>query len=230
MSNVASMKGRSVMSGKWTQQAKKKGSGGGGDDRPLPPAGEDQSAVLVALVDLGTHLNTYGGQETWKRKVFLVWELVEVPGRLLAHKDFTLSLHEAALLRQFVDSWKSVPLQDDEDFDVSKLVGQPCLLDIIHKKSKDGSKTFHDVKAAKKPIFRGQKVKIAAPEHKPFCWHLDDGGEGKLPDWLPWLYGRSITEWIQDSKERRGDESEREPGEEGDEGEAPQESEAEFIF
>jgi hypothetical protein len=202
--------------GKWTQQAKKKGAGNGGDDKPLPPAGDDQSAVLVALVDLGTQRNDYEGKAAWARKLFFVWELVETKERALPWKDFTFSLHENALLRKFVDAWRSKPLEDGEDFDINVLVGKACLLSIVHKPNKDKTRSFAVVTGVKKPVFRGQKVEIAAPQHKPFCWHLDDGKENALPDWLPWLYGRSIPEWIADSKERGGT-RECEPGEEGDE-------------
>ncbi len=212
--------------GKWTTQAKKKGSGNGGEDRLLPPAGEDQSAVLVALIDLGTQRNDYQGKVAWNRKLLMVWELTEVAGRPLAHKDFTFSLHENALLREFVDSWKSTPLSDGEDFDVNVLVGKSCLLNIIHKQNKEGSRTYATVKGAKKPVFRGKKLEVAEPEHKPFAWHLDDGKESSLPDWLPYLYGRSVQEWIEDSKERRGD-TNREPGEEGDGGTAAEPDQSE---
>jgi hypothetical protein len=198
---------------KWTEQPKS--GGGNGEDRPLAPAG-NQPAVLVAMVDLGTQENSYQGKVSKNRKLYLVWELVDAPGRPLVGKDFTRSLHEKALLRRFVDSWRGKPLANGEDFDLSKLVGQPCMLDVQHHKSKDGKKTYAVVEGASSvPILKGKRVEVTKPEHGPFAWHLDDGGEGKLPDWLPYLYGRSVVEWIMDSEERK--DGKREPGEEGDE-------------
>ena len=72
---------------------KNKASSGGGDFA-VPPAGS-HPAVMVALVDLGMHTDTYQGDTTTNRKLFLVWELTErhpiVDLHLFARRNFWTS-------------------------------------------------------------------------------------------------------------------------------------------
>jgi hypothetical protein len=51
-------------------------------------------------------------------------------------------MHEKASLRKWLESWRGKAFTEDESkqFDVAKLVGAPCLLNVIHKEKKDGNK------------------------------------------------------------------------------------------
>lgn len=204
----------------WQQTAKSRGEGG---DYDLPPEG-NQPARLVALVDLGTHQREYQGKREWKRKVALVWELVEAPGRPLLIRDFTLSLHENAALREWVDAWRGKSLKEGEDLDLSTLLGSAGMVHVEHATSKKSNKTFGRIKGVGSvPTLKGKPIEIEEPEHEPVAWSLDED-DGDPPDWLPYLYGRPVAEHVEESRERSGgedDEDEYSPEESGEKQDIP---------
>ena len=53
-------------------------------------------------------------------------------------KEFTLSMHEKSSLRAFLTSWRGKGFTEDEAkaFDVTKLLGVPCMLSIVHEPGK----------------------------------------------------------------------------------------------
>jgi len=175
----------------------------GAPQRELPPRGS-HAARCVAVIDLGHQLRRkYQSQEReWKHLLYLGWELVDLPARPVVGREFLVSLHEKAGLRHFVDQWVgSIP--DESDFDLLTLAGRPCYLSCDHERKND--KTFLRIEGATPPpMVKGQVVEVDPPQHKPLTWTLANGMESSLPDWLPYLYGRSLTDWIMDSRERRG--------------------------
>src|SRR5579859_1912968 len=121
------------MSNPFTVKAK----AGGGTE--VPPAG-NHPAVLVALIDLGTQRTEYNNQVSWQRKVYLVWELTteQVAGTTNNHvigRDYTLTFSSKSLLRGLIEKWRGRGFAENEEFDLSKLLGQKCLLTVIHKTS-----------------------------------------------------------------------------------------------
>ncbi len=175
------------------------------EDRELIPAGQ-YPAVLVAMIDIG-HQETKKFQSSeyeWVHKVVLAWELVGMAGRPVVIKDFRLSLANKAALRKFLEGWRGKSYNDAEDIDLSKLVGQPCLLKIAHNKS--GDNTFHGVESASMPTLGGQKIDVAKPEHQPLLWSVEDNHVRDLPEWLPYLYGKSLAERVESSREFAGEE------------------------
>ena len=113
------------------------------DDFELVPAGT-MAGICYRVIDIGTQQSNYLGQLKRAKKITLSWEL---PGEKMAdglrvfniHKRYTLSLHEKATLRIDLESWRGVPFTKDElkGFDISNLLGKPCLLGIVHA-NKDG--------------------------------------------------------------------------------------------
>lgn len=187
-----------VMANPWKQKAANRGEG---EERELPPEG-NQPAVLVGLIDLGNHWSEYQGKGSYRHKIYLVWELVEAEGRPLVGRDFTLSLHENAQLRQWLASWGKT-LGDGEEFDLSLLAGKGCLLDVKHKTTKKGKKVASVESIGALPVIKGKRVEVADPHCKPVVWSLGDD-EALIPDWAPYLYGRSIHDWIKECQERNG--------------------------
>src|SRR4051812_30305841 len=102
-----------------------------GGDYEVPPEGS-QPAVLVALIELGEHENDYQGQSKgFQPRVFLVWELAEKKSDgtpFIVGRDYTKSLGKKANLRAIVEKWRGKALDDDEEYDLTKLIGKPCLL------------------------------------------------------------------------------------------------------
>lgn len=114
------------------------------------------SARCYSMVHIGTVEENILGTVKKLNKVRVTWELSteqvvfkeengEQP-RVIS-KEFTLSLHEKATLRGFLKNWRGKDFTEEEakEFDVTKLIGAPCLLNITHKKSKDGQKTYLEI-------------------------------------------------------------------------------------
>jgi hypothetical protein len=160
------------------------------DFSELPPEG-DHFAACVAVVDLGTHTPPKGYQGAppeSRHLVYIAWELVDLPTRPVVGKDFTASLHEKAKLRIWLKQWFGKDVAGE--FDVKKLVGQKCQLTVEHT---PGERAFAVITQLTK-LRPDDKVKDA--QHKAVSFDLDDGEDFDCPEWMPYLYGRDLGEWI----------------------------------
>lgn len=175
--------------------------GGGGGDYERPPVG-NHAAVLVAMVDLGTHRERYKDQpERDARKIYWVWELVakRKSGSSENHViaiDLTLSGSDRSRMGQFVAARLGRPFQPD--YKVIEELGKPCMLNV-----KENDKGYPKV-AGVAPVPDG--LPFPAPQHKPFALSLDDYRKAgwsldAVPGWLPWLYRDEIPTVIRRSKE-----------------------------
>lgn len=115
------------------------GSGGG----PSVPAGQYQ-AVCSRVWDLGMQ-EGYGGK--LQHKIAIMWELDariedgEHKGkRHVFTRTYTASLDERANLRGLLESWRGKAFTADElaGFDLEKLVGANCMLNLIEYQKNDG--------------------------------------------------------------------------------------------
>lgn len=165
---------------------------GGGGDFELPEPGV-YVARCYKMVDVGTQTTTgqYGTKE--QRQVYIYWELLtddegdEVKmedGQLFSiFNSYTLSMNKKANLRKHLDSWRGVKFTEEEaaEFDITKLLGTYCKLQITHSKSKDGEKTYANVDGImvtkKRPEGVNELVafSIEAPDMDVF---------NELPEWL----------------------------------------------
>lgn len=111
-----------------------------------PPAGM-HVARCYRLIDLGTQPKSYQGKPTGEaRKIMATWELLG-EDRMDDGKPFTiskswfLSMHEKAALRKDLESWRGKPFTAEEEhsFDVSRLMGAYCLINVIQETGQDGS-------------------------------------------------------------------------------------------
>lgn len=117
------------------------------------PEGVHQS-VCVDVIDLGMLKSRFPDEKTGKdkfqHKVNVVWQIPDLRDdgkRYLLYKRYTLSLHEKAALRHDLESWRGRAFTFDElvGFDVEKLKGANCFINVQHKKSDDGSRTYANV-------------------------------------------------------------------------------------
>lgn len=184
-------------------------------------------AVLVGMVDLGTHSKEFkndDGTVSAKdyRSVFLVWELTDEADpshrghNFLLSKEFTLALGTKAALRPVVEVWLGRKLGDGEEVpDLSKMLGSKCMLTVEHGQSKSSGKTYANVKGVG-PVHKSLAVPPAKRE--PFLYAIEDG-DFEPPAWLPqWSYGEKIADKMTRSKEyrRASVASARLPGDEDD--------------
>ncbi|MFH2074086.1 MAG: hypothetical protein ABIJ57_01890 [Pseudomonadota bacterium] len=179
--------------------AKDKGDGKNFD--PIPQA--MHHAICYSVYDLGTQYN-----EKWNKsqhKVILCWELPEQ--RIEIEKDdvkmdlpraisrrFTLSLHPKSDLCPFLENWRGKTFTEDEKkgFDVLKLLGVNCNLQILHVKKDD--KIYANV-AGVFPLLRGAEKK--EPEN-PIRYFSFEEGHVNIPEGTPdWICDmiKAANEW-----------------------------------
>lgn len=187
-------------------KATAKASGGNGNYE-VPEAG-NQEAILVAIIDLGTHENEYQGKAYDSRKVQLVWELTtqeksEKENHVIG-REYTLSISEKSNLGKLITALTGKKFADGDEFDITKLLGMACFVNIVHGTSQKGN-TYARVEGASSiPKDKSGKPRIAVPpaKHKPVVWDMD--AADSLPehlDWLPFIIGEPALEVIRRSKE-----------------------------
>lgn len=129
---------------------------GEGFERELIPAG-NYVARCYKMIEIGTIPTEYMGVPKMTHKVRIGWELPtelkvfkeeygEQP--MVIEKEYTLSLADKATLRNDLQSWrgKAFTEQEAEAFDITKLIGVPCMLNIIHVQGKkDATKTYRAI-------------------------------------------------------------------------------------
>jgi hypothetical protein len=162
--------------------------------RELIPSG-NYSARCYQMVHIGTVEELILGEKKIQNKVRIGWELptelkVFDPEKgeqpFVISKEFTLSMHEKSNLRKTLASWRCKDFSEDEAkcFDITKLIGVPCMLNVIHKPSKDGTKTYQEVGSVS-PMPKG----LQCPEqiNKSFIFEYDNFDPAKLevlPDFI----------------------------------------------
>lgn len=95
------------------------------------------------IVDLGTQTSTgmFGTKE--QHKVMVSWELLDDKIKMEDGRPFsvtqwyTVSLHEKSKLRADLEAWrgKKFTSEELEGFDLSKVMGSYCMLQVIHDES-----------------------------------------------------------------------------------------------
>lgn len=158
------------------------------------PAGT-HVARCISVIDLGTQRLNYMGQDKDLRKIRITWEtpdeqavFKEENGEqpFVLSKEYTLSLFEKANLRHDLEAWRGKAFTKEElkGFDIFNLLNVPCLLGVIHKPSKDGSKVYANVSAISK-LAKGMTCPDAI---NPLVKYSVDDGRNEtfesLPDWL----------------------------------------------
>ncbi len=177
-------------------------TGGGGNFSPMPSG--NHVAVCNMVVDLGKQKVEYQGEVKIKPQVFIRWETpherltwtdrdgVEREGPRVIGKTYTLSLHENSAMRGDLENWRGRAFTEDErkGFDVSKLLGAPCMLNVIQEVK--GPKTYANVKGL------GSLPKgLEKPASEIGLLLYDDEHDGnydKLPEWLQKKINEQIKE------------------------------------
>ncbi len=138
-----------------------------GDYEPTPTG--LQAAVCAFVEDTGYEPDMKGNH--LNRKVAVLWELSATmkDGRpFMISKTYTLSLSEKANLRKDLESWRGKQFNEEElkGFDVEKLKGANCLLNILPHKKDDGSMTAKvaNVMPAQKGAPRLVPINVTPPE------------------------------------------------------------------
>jgi hypothetical protein len=136
---------------------------GGGDGKAFAPAPAGvHQAVCVDVVDLGILDVIWQGLTKQQHKINVAWQIAEDrdDGKpFLVFKRYTLSLHEKAGLRKDLESWRGKQFTRDEElgFDIERLIGVNCLLNITHNQV--GDKTYANIVSIM-PLVKGMPTII----------------------------------------------------------------------
>lgn len=169
---------------------------GGGDFTPIP---EDlHLAICYGIWDIGTQFSERFGKAI--HKVVIVWEIPGVRGEFerdgkkvnlprAISKRYTLSLHAKAELRKDLESWRGKKFSDEElkGFDIKRLLGVPCQLQVLHSKVQD--KVYANIAAITKAP-AGTKI---TPENPTKFFSFEERMEipEGTPDWIKELIHHS---------------------------------------
>ena len=134
-------------------------------------------ARCVKVIDLGTQKNDYQGDITWKRQAMLIWEIPSETNNngepLTISKFYSLSLHEKSNLGQDLTAWRGRAFTETEKqgFDVSKLVGVPCMMNVVE--GKNGRPRVSTLMPLPKGDDMGEQY------HSSVLFSMDDYQQGK---------------------------------------------------
>jgi len=167
----------------------------GNTPRELIPTG-NYIARCYKMIHIGTVEEIILGEKKILNKVRIGWELPtelrvfnqdkgEQP--LVIDKEFTLSLHEKSALRSVLKSWRGKDFTEDEAkcFDITKLLGVQCMINIIHKPSKKDANKIYEEIAGITAVPKG--ITVPAQINPTFCLDYDNFDEVKfsaLPDFI----------------------------------------------
>lgn len=153
------------------------------------------AARCFSMIEIGTITEDVKGKSVTHKKVMLSWEFPtekevfkqekgEEP--YTVSKTYTLSMNEKATLRKDLESWrgKGFTKEEAEKFDITKLISAECMMNVIHKQSDDGQKTYLNIAS----ISRMPKGMKCDPQINPtrilsydnFSWEIYNS----LPDFL----------------------------------------------
>lgn len=129
----------------------------------------------VDVIDLGWRVKTFQGKSSIKSVCALVFATGERndQGELITiSREFTLSSHEKAGLRLFMERWRGKPYTDEEaeEIDIGKMEGVPALLNIVHGKSKAG----RDYATVESAVRLPPKMKDDAPTMEALAYKRGD--------------------------------------------------------
>lgn len=100
------------------------------------------SAVCCDVIDLGMVESQFGERHQVELRWQISEEHPETGKPFLVVRRFTLSLNEKSNLRPFLESWRGAAYTEDEveaGVDIeAEFLGQPALLQVMHKPSSDG--------------------------------------------------------------------------------------------
>lgn len=166
-----------------------------GGNREIIPA-DNHVARCYQLIDMGTADEVYpdGKTKANVRKIRIGFEL---PNELrvfnpdngeqpfVISKEYNYSLYVSAPLRKDLKAWRSKDFTEEEaeTFDIAKLIGAACMLNIIHYESKKGG-TYAQI-AGITPIPKG--MKCPAQINKSEILAFDEWDEAlfeKQPDFI----------------------------------------------
>lgn len=152
----------------------------------------------IAVCDIVADIGLQKGTDLYpkpKQQVHLRWELpnerieFEKDGKkqvrpAVIGKTYTASMNEKATLRHHLEAWRGKAFTDEEaaKFDVSAVLGKPCMLTVMH--TQKGDKVYANITGIG-PLPKGVSPKTILPEITPLFYSPDNTATyQQLPEWL----------------------------------------------
>lgn len=163
------------------------------DFEPIPAG--NHIARCYSMIHIGTILENVMGTDKLLNKVRIGFELPletkvfneekgEQPYSI--GKDFTLSMHEKSTLRKMLESWRGKRFSDDQakSFDITALLGVPCMVNVIHKQSKTSDRVYAEISSIT-PVPKGMAIPDQVNKTFEFTYTpFDKEKFDSLPDWI----------------------------------------------
>jgi hypothetical protein len=139
-------------------------------------------AVCYSVIDLGVHYSEKYGKSA--HKVLITWEIPEETIQTdegekprVISKQYTISLHEKAVLRQHLEAWRNKPFTEEElaGFDLKKVLGTGCQLQVMHREN--NGKTYAEI-ASIMALPKG--FKMDKPVNKMVYFEMSDGNATRI--------------------------------------------------
>lgn len=161
------------------------------------PAGLHQ-AICCDVIDRGMVYDSRW--EKYSHKVRICWQIEETMKNgkpFLVTAQYTNSLHEKAILRAHLESWRGRPFTEEEldEFDLEALIDKTCQLNVVHKAGTKGG-TFANVNAVVPAGKNAPKMQVR--DYTRACLRADwkppsmdepppheDADQGAPPDDIP---------------------------------------------
>lgn len=133
----------------------------------IVPAG-NHIARVYKMIQLGTQQEEYKGEAKATPKILIGFELPNEqkifkeergPEPFVISREYTLAMSEKANLRKLIEGMFAVAFFEGEAnaFDLEMMLGKPCLLNIIHKRSEKSGNDYALIQGAS-PIPKGMTV------------------------------------------------------------------------
>ena len=166
-------------------------------------------AGCYGVVDLGTHTDEYKGTTRDRHEVVFLYEIpderidldrdgetVNLPRAI--SRRMTLSLSEKSNMRPYLESWRGKKFTRDElgGFDLSRLPGAFCQLQVLHNVSASNGRTYANI-ASIMPLPKGQTPPPL--ENDVQFYSIADHGTDipeNIPDWMCEII-RESHEWAE---------------------------------
>lgn len=111
-------------------------------------------ARCVSVIYLGHQEQEWQGEKWLAPKIRVAWETPlethvfdETKGEqpFMVNKEYTLSFTDKSNLKKDLDGWGIKVNPNTDNFDAEILIGKTCLVNVQHKQSKTGGKTYANV-------------------------------------------------------------------------------------
>ncbi len=147
------------------------------------------AARCYQIIDLGHQTTSFEGEVKVVPQVRITWELSELmaDGRPFSiSREYTATFGPKGNLRKMLEAWRGRPFTQEElgGFSLENVLGAPCLIGVVHKPSKDGTKVYANVNSVM-ALPKGMTCPDAVnPAVKFDIGTFDEEVFNKLPDWL----------------------------------------------